>query len=37
MGAHKFEISDENASFVEVFVTTMILFVILLLSDGFGA
>jgi len=33
MGAHKFDISDENASFVEVFVTTVILFVILLFAD----
>jgi len=33
MGAHEFDISDENASFVEVFLTTVILFVILLLAD----
>jgi len=33
MGAHEFDISDENASFGEVFVTTVILFVILLFAD----
>jgi hypothetical protein len=33
MGLQKYDVSDENASFVEVFVTTAILFVILLFSD----
>ena len=33
MGAQKFNISDNNATFVEVLVTTVILFVILLSTD----
>jgi len=33
MGLQKFVVSDENASFLEVFITTVILFVILLSTD----
>ena len=33
MGAQKYEVSDEDASFVEVIVTTIILVAVLLLSD----
>ena len=33
MGGQKYDISDEDASLVEVFVTTVILLVILLLAD----
>ena len=33
MGMQKYDISDENTWFVEVFVSSMILFVILLLAD----
>ena len=33
MGMQKYDVSDENASFVEVFITSMILFGILLLAD----
>jgi hypothetical protein len=33
MGMQKYDISDENASIMEVFITTVILFVILLLAD----
>lgn len=33
MGMQKYDVSDENASFLEVFVTTMILFVVLLFAD----
>jgi hypothetical protein len=35
MGSQKFNVSDEDASFVEVFLTTVILVVILFLADSY--
>jgi hypothetical protein len=33
MGMQKYDVSDENASFIEVFITTAILIIILFLAD----